>query len=210
MTIPIREMESKAQLESIIEKQKKRYKLLLRIYELTNGDETEILMLEASEESDSKEIQSAVDYLAGEGLVKSLADEAPLVSITHRGVVEVEESLLNPKQPTEHFLPQVIQHFHAAVGAVQTGNQNVANVAQNLSDDREVLALLEELRLHIVDEPSEKRHQGMELLEGLANEVNAERQSKPRIRLFLEGLGIFVKETGQKVLVELASRLISG
>jgi hypothetical protein len=210
MTIPTREMESRIRLDSIIEKQKERYKLLLKIYELTNGDETEILMLEPPEESDLKEIQSIIDYLAGEGLVESLADEGALVSITHRGVVEVEESLLNPKRSTEHFLPQVIQHFHATVAAVQTGNQNVANVIQNLPNDREVLALLDELRRHIVDEPAKNRQQGIELLEGLAHEVSAEKQSKPRIKLFLEGLGTFVKDTGQKVLVEIGSRLIGG
>jgi hypothetical protein len=210
MTTAITAMKSKIQLDSIIQKQKKRYELLLRIYELTNGDETKILMLEGSEESDSDEILSIVDYLAGEELVASLADEAPLVRITHRGVVEVEESLLNPKQPTEHFLSQVIQHFHGTVGAVQTGNQNVANVSQNISNEGEVAALLEELRRHIVDEPTEKQQQGMELLEGLEHEVNADNQSKPRIKLFLEGLGTFVKDTGQKVLVEIGSKLIGG
>lgn len=204
-------MESR--LESIVQKQKVRYGLLLRIYELTDGDETQILNLEIPEGLeglDSREALSALDYLAGEGLLKSLANEAPLVSITHLGVVEVEKSLLSPKQPTEHFSPQVIQqHFHGAVGAVQTGNQNVANISQNISD-QDVIGLLEELKLHMVDEPPERQRQGIELLEGLEHEIRAPEQSKPRIRLFLEGLGSFVKDTGQKLLVEIGSRLIIG
>lgn len=169
-----------------------------------------MVLLEAIDGADSSEVQSIVDYLAGEGLVESLADEAPLVRITHRGVVEVEQSLMDPKQPTEHFALQVIQNFHSVVGSVQTGNQNVANVVQNFPYESEVLALLEELRRHIVDEPAENQQQGIELLEGLEREVKAENQSKPRIKLFLQGLGTFVKETGQKVLVEIGSRLISG
>jgi hypothetical protein len=200
-------MVNRIRLDSILEKQKKRYGLLLRVYELTGGDEAKILMLEAPE-LDSNEVQSIVLYLAGEGLVQSLADEAPLLRITHRGVVEVEESLLNPKQSTEHFLPQVIQHFHGDVGSVQTGNQNVANVVQNLASDADMLALLRELRRHIVDEPAEKQQQGLELLEGLEIEVKAETQSKPRMKVFLEALGTFVKDTGQKLLVEIGSRLV--
>lgn len=203
-------MDNNLTLASIIEKQKKRYALLLKVYELTDGDETKMVLLEATDGVDSSEVQSIVDYLAGEELVESLADEAPLVRITHRGVVEVEQSLMDPKQATEHFVPQVIQHFHSFVGSVQTGNQNVANVVQNLPYEGEVLALLEELRRHIVDEPAENQQQGIELLEGLEREVSAENQSKPRIKLFLAGLGTFVKDTGQKVLVEIGSRLIGG
>ena len=73
-----------------------------------------------------------------------------------------------------------------------------------------MLALLEELRRHIVDESDENQQQGIELLEGLEREVKAENQSKPRIKLFLEGLGTFVKDTGQKVLVEIGSKLMGG
>ena len=72
-------MENNPTLASIIEKQKKRYALLLRIYELTDGDETKMVLLEAPDGVNSSEVQSIVDYLAGEGLVESLADEAPLV-----------------------------------------------------------------------------------------------------------------------------------
>src|SRR5947207_4816613 len=129
-------MQAKTRLDSLLEKQRKRYLVLDKIYELTDGDESKILMLEPPEEIDSNEVLSIVRYLAGEGLVESLADEAPLLRISHQGVVEVEDSRLNPQEQTEHFSAQVIQHFHGTVGSVQTGNQKVANVAQEMGDSR--------------------------------------------------------------------------
>jgi hypothetical protein len=201
-------MEANLRLDSILEKQKKRYLLLHRIYELTDGDESKILELESPEGLRPEEIQSIVDYLAGEGLVESLANEAPLLSITHRGVVEVEKSLLKPQEPTEHFPPQVFQLFQGPVGSVQTGNHNVANIAQNISEDSHIGELVEQLRHHIVDDTPEKQREGNELLEGLQSEVSLPSPSKSRIRLYLNGLGSFVKDTGKDLLVQIGSRVI--
>jgi len=202
-------MGTSIRLDSILEKQKKRYSLLHKIYELTDGDESKIIQVEVPKEMEPEELQSAIDYLAGEGLVDSFADQALLLQITHRGVVELEKSFLNPKEPTEHFSPKVIQHFHAPVGSVQTGNQNIANVVQNIGVDADVLELLGHLRQHIISESIEKHQEGIELLDGLESEIKIPNQSKSRIKLYLEGLGSFVKDTGKDLLVEISSRLIS-
>ena len=70
------------------------------------------------------------------------------VSLSHRAIVEIENSVKNPQQSTEHFSSTVIQNFNAPVGAVQTGNNNIANVNQNIgqnfSEILEQLALLKE------------------------------------------------------------------
>jgi hypothetical protein len=150
-----------------------------------------------------------VDYLAGEGLVESLADEAPLVKISHRGVVEVEQSLTDPKEPTEHFVQQVIQHFHGSVGSVQTGNQNVAQVTQTAGLDSQVSELLQTLRRQIVEEFAEHRVEGIELLDGLEAEVNSETRSESRIKLYLKGLGSFAKGASKDVIVKIGTKLIS-
>jgi predicted transcriptional regulator len=202
-------METNIRLSSVLEKQKKRYELLHKIYELTDGDESKMIQLEIPENLDRNEVQSIIDYLSGEGLVESLADEGLLLSITHRGVVELEKSLVNPKESTEHFPTQVIQHFHGLVGSVQTGNQNVANVTQSISVGADVSELLRQLRQHITDETPEKQQDGIELLEGLESEIKTPNQSKSRIKLYLKGLGSFVKDTGKDLLVEISSKLIS-
>jgi hypothetical protein len=199
-------MTAGVKLDSIVEKQKKRYSLLLKVYELTDGDETKPIMLEGPLAAD--ELLSAIDYLSGEGLVESLADGVPFVKISHRGVVEVEKSITNPREPTEHFLPQVIQYFYGNVGSVQAGNQNIANVSQTIGDPK-ILELVEELRRHLDNKASEFEREGNELLDGLKTEVEASTPNQSRIKLYLKGLGTFVKESGQNLLVEIASRAIS-
>ncbi len=203
-------MDTDRRFTLILEKQKKRYSLLLKIYELTEGDENKIIQLDVPEELSTDEVQSAVDYLEGEGLVRSLADEGLLLEITHRGVVELEQSLLNPKESTEHFPQQVIQHFHGVIGSVQTSNQNIAHVTQSFDAKPDVIELLRQLRQHIVNETPEKQQEGIELLEGLESEIKSPNQSKSRIRLYLEGLGSFMKDTGKDLLVEISSKVISG
>src|SRR5712692_6647829 len=61
--------------------------------------------------------------------------------------------------------PQVIQHFHGAVGSVQTGSQNLATVVQNISGNTEVLELLNQLRQHLANETPEKERESIELWE---------------------------------------------
>jgi hypothetical protein len=201
-------MEANIWSDSLLEKQRRRYLLLEKIYELTDGDESKIIMLEPTEELSPKEVLSIVRYLTGEGLVESLADEAPLLRISHRGVVEVEYSHMNPREPTEHFPAQVIQHFHGTVGSVQTGNQSIAHVTQEIVNSQ-ILDLLGELRRHLVDEPSNVRLEGSELLEGLEAEVKGSSPSESRIKLYLKGLGVFVKDTGKDLLVEIGSKLVT-
>ncbi|MCG3142526.1 MAG: hypothetical protein HDKAJFGB_03995 [Anaerolineae bacterium] len=47
---------------------------------------------------------STLQYLEGEGLIE-FSVGVDSFTITHLGVLEVEEALTNPQQPTEHFLP---------------------------------------------------------------------------------------------------------
>jgi hypothetical protein len=62
---------------------------------------------------DFREYRNVVDYLEGEALIRLLAPKdfpkdlrhLSEVYITHKGIVEVEEALSNPDQPTDHFAP---------------------------------------------------------------------------------------------------------
>jgi hypothetical protein len=202
----VHEMTTGVALDSIVEKQKKRYSLLLKIYELTDGDEAKPIMLETP--GPEAELLSAIDYLSGEGLVESLADGVPFVRISHQGVVEVEKSITNPREPTEHFLPQVIQYFYATVGSVQTGEQSVAYVSQNIGNP-EVLQLVEMLRSHLDNGSLESEREGNELVDGLQGEVKAVSPNQSRVKLYLKGLETFMKDSGKELLVEIASKVIS-
>jgi len=129
----------------ILEKDKKRYEILRWIFDEADGDESSFVDLrklidEKTDYSEAnrleREFETISDYLAGENLIKQIAENGLFVQLTHQGVIEVEESIRNPEKPTEHFSVPVIQNFqytfNAPVGSVQQGNQNVANVQKIL------------------------------------------------------------------------------
>ncbi len=119
--------------QRVLERQEKRYRLLRHLYDATDGGlHASISLADLAAEaglSDS-EGDAALDYLAEEGLVEYEAF-GPMISITHRGVIEVEQSINQPEQSTEHFPTHITQHFHASVGAVQNASQSTAHVSQN-------------------------------------------------------------------------------
>ncbi len=67
------------------------------------------LGLDLDKEEDFNEFQSIARYLKGEGLIETIAVESGTiaigVSLTHKGVHEVEEARSRPDKPTEHFPP---------------------------------------------------------------------------------------------------------
>ena len=114
-----------ASLESIVEKQKKRYGVLRKLYEIAGDDPTLTVfdsVLVREEKLTFEELHRIQFYLFGEGLINRGSGGATL---THDGIKEVEDSIQNPKQSTEHFMSVVIQHFYGNVeGGVQTGGVN--------------------------------------------------------------------------------------
>jgi len=81
---------------------------------------------------DRKDFYHVLQYLTDEGLASK---SNLVVSLTHEGIVEFEDSLRNPTESTTHFPAPVIQYFYGPVGAVQTGAQSIANVTQEVLAD---------------------------------------------------------------------------
>lgn len=201
----------------LIEKDRKRYEVLRWIYNEFSRTSNYFVNLAGlvdntfdwqQKRQKENELSEVSDYLANEGLITQQSDDGLLVRLEHRRIVEVENSITNPQSPTEHFSVQVI-NFNAPVGSVQTGNQSVANVTQNLGAEiSDITTLLKELRQHIVDDTPEKQKEGLELLEGLETEVQSPNQSESRIKLYLKELGSFVKDAGRDLIVSLSKELI--
>jgi hypothetical protein len=109
------------------------------LYEATGGDEH--AFPSAYELADSvgiprADLSALVNYLAGENLLEGHWDfDGPSsVQIRHRGVVEVEEGLARPDQPTEHFAAISSIHFHGNVTNSQAALAG-RDVAQTASYD---------------------------------------------------------------------------
>jgi hypothetical protein len=126
-----------ASLESIVEKQKKRYQVLLKIYEMAGDDpqhgirpqffyETGLLL--------QKEVFVILAYLDNEGLIK----RGETLYLTHKGIKEVEDSIQHPNRPTEHFSTVVIQHFYGDVkGGVQVNGEGNSQTVSIISGEND-------------------------------------------------------------------------
>lgn len=151
--------------------------------------------------------EDALDYFLGEGLLVSVSDEGA-VHLSHRGIVEIEQSITRPDSSTEHFPVQVIQqHFHGAVGSVQNAPHSTANVTQNVGPNvGEIISLLQELRLKLQGLPPERKEEALQLVDGLEVEAKTEGRSIARLKALYAALMPFVTDVGAQVLATLIAK----
>ncbi len=211
LNLKMREMNMNKMME---QNKNKQYEVLRWIFDKAEGSQNDLVdLLELTKENSTYEIndlEKITDYLEGENLIKRPIDEGIFVQLTHKGIVEIQSSINNPQKPTKYFPATVIQNFtfNSAVGSFQTGSQSIANVQQNFgSKTEDVINLLKELREHVSDD---NKQEGLALIESLEKEVKLEKRSEPTIKLFLKGIGNFVKDTGKDILVEIGKKLIVG
>ncbi|WP_155396223.1 hypothetical protein [Vibrio alginolyticus] len=105
-------------MNTIEKKKNERFKVMEKIYSITDGVEREQLQIlnlaEALGLSDSDEslnsLVNILNYLANESLIKVHRIHGGLpaaMQITHKGVLEVEQALFNPQKETEHFVQNI-------------------------------------------------------------------------------------------------------
>jgi DNA-binding PadR family transcriptional regulator len=180
--------------ERVISEDKIRYTVLRKFYEKAGPSEHRSIpyrSLVAEEELNENKVLSVIRYLENEGLVKVNwnGGDAPILNITYKGIKEVEQSIKQPDKPTEHFQPGVIQNFYGFVGAVQTGNNNTANVTQNNSlDISEALKLIQEMRQHAISLPQEIKEEAIEQLEDIEAEIQLPNPKPSRIKATMQAL----------------------
>ncbi|OFX88222.1 MAG: hypothetical protein A2W99_10200 [Bacteroidetes bacterium GWF2_33_16] len=120
----------------INENRKLRFKYLKRVFELANDDKSILVNIKDVGQElglNNQEIDKIVEYLYSEGLVKR--NGGGQVMITHSGIKEVEEALLNPDKPTEHFLPiNYTVNVENMTGIIQQGS-NESPINYSISKD---------------------------------------------------------------------------
>ncbi len=112
--------------DKLTEIKRKRFLYLEQVYEQTGGNKNTVVDLWHPGTTlgfSREETESIYDYLEGEGLVKAQA-LGGAIGITHAGIVEVEEALSEPQQPTQHFPANVISIGTMIGGAIQKDVQN--------------------------------------------------------------------------------------
>lgn len=127
---------------SIEQKKVRRLQLMRVLYEATDGNRLISLPFDAliiGLPWSREEAEATADYLSGEGLLEwGMGNQ---VSITHRGVVEVEEALSHPSRPTEHFAPLNIVFVGGSVvgSQVQTGTSGSSQTQDFAISQREAI-----------------------------------------------------------------------
>lgn len=196
-------------------KMNKRTELFRWIFEESQGRQHNLIdlrnFLSSHQEWTESEVEAGSDYLEGENFIEQKDDSGLLVVLTHDGVKAGSSSdeidALRPSQPVIQHT-QNINTFNAPVGAVQQGNQNVANVAQRFGENMtEVVDLIAQLRQQIAPDHQES---GIEFIDALEDELQKDAPKESRVRLFLKSAGELATEAGKVVVGELAKRLLSG
>lgn len=112
-------------MDALTEKRANRFRFLNALYDKTNGSTHGIIsMWEVGEglDLDHDSTSGVVDYLNGENLLEHRTLGGG-ISITHYGVVEVENALSEPDKATQYFPPVVnIMHIQSMVNSqIQQG-----------------------------------------------------------------------------------------
>lgn len=114
---------------NISERDRTRFQFLKVLYEVVNGNQNALVdMWDIAQRIgiDREEAINVYGYLKSEGLLGPGALGGD-TSISHKGILEIEQAERAPQQSTEHFTPQIINnlHVHGDVynSPIQQGNQ---------------------------------------------------------------------------------------
>jgi hypothetical protein len=190
-------------LTTIQEKQRRRYQMLHKLWEAVGGKEyaeADFFGIARAMGLNEDEANEIYGYFTSEGLFGNRGVDGG-VSLSHKAIVEIEQSITQPNSGTEHFPSTVIQNFNAPVGSVQTGSHSVAHVTQNFgSSASEVINLIRELRQNLQTLPPDQRQEAIEVVDALEEEVQSSTPRKGRIKAFLGQLGEFTANTASSVI----------
>lgn len=101
-----------------------------------------------------------------------------------------------------------IQNY-GQIGAVQTGNQGVANVNQNIGQNfSEILEQLAILKNQFQLLPSDEREEAIEVIDAIVVEVRSEKPSKGKIKSFLLTTKDFAVKTGTELAASTLAKLL--
>lgn len=207
-------------MKSVEEKETDRFSFLRKMYEKKTRSGIQVLnTYEIATEVgfNRNEAELIVDYLEGEGLLTTHNDGWEMISITHFGILEVEQALSSPNEPTAHFPPvvnfiQVEQMHNSQIMQSSTGNlQTLLSSGHDLAKLGKFVEIIEsrfsELDFQSIDEQNEALAEIQTIKTQISSPKPKEiviRESGKTLRNILEGM------TGSLLASELLKLLIGG
>lgn len=177
--------------DEIVERKRRRFRFLQALYEKTKDNRFELADIETLGKQlgfEKDEVYTIIDYLSAEQLVK--ASGGGVVRIQHLGIVEVEEALTKPDEPTQHFPAFNIMYVEQMINSqVQQGtSQSSQSAVINHSSVESISKFIQRLKGHISDlnlNPEDKREVEAEIAT-----INTQlSSSRPKAGIIKECLG---------------------
>lgn len=132
-------------MNKVNENKIKRFKFLKLLYEKTNGSESYFInMWDIGKELgfNQSDVSLICEYLEGENLIQFVALGGG-ISITHWGIIQVEQAISEPENPTTYFPPviNIINVQSMNNSQIQQGNQNSTQTLNNNYNSNELASL---------------------------------------------------------------------
>jgi hypothetical protein len=207
-------------MTTVAERQKQRFQFLNRIFEETGGNEHAIVnMWDIGNELgwDRESTQLAVQYLVGEGLIKTWALGGG-IGITHSGVTEIERAVASPDEPTTYF-PALINMTGDFRGAIFNIGSTLTDVSQTIGalsnvDDAvqvELQQLIEQLKEALQETPSEESEAVAWAAEALVDAAAEGKPNRFKVEISKDGLIKAAKNIAATMpaVLEIARQVVS-
>lgn len=180
---------------------KQRFQFIHQLWQITGGDQSKrVLVRQVSEPLclNDDEARVIIQYLNGEGLLEITTHGFNVPSyldaslyIKHKGVAEVEQALLKPESPTDHFPARVVNYIN--IGTMTNSNiaqaSSHASQAITISPDtkQEILEAINMIK-KFLDEQKLQQGQRDELRSDISTIESQINSPKPKIGILSESL----------------------
>jgi len=188
-------------LSQIDKVRKQRFQFIHQLWQIAGGDQSKrVLVRQVSEPLclNEDEARVIIQYLNGEELLEITTHGFNVPSyldaslyIKHKGVMEVEQALLKPESPTDHFPASVVNYIN--IGTMT--NSNIAQASSHASQTITISpdtkqGILEAVNMikEFLDEQKLQQDQRNELRSDVSTIESQLNSPKPKIGILSESL----------------------
>jgi hypothetical protein len=198
----------------IDEIKQKRFQYLYELYEITNADSLiGVNFMEVGNKlgfstEDSNRIS---DYLENEGLLKFYGSQA---SITHMGIVHVENALAAPEKETQYFPPVNFIHIESMSNSqIQQGTEHSTQVFNYSSEEQNaIVELIQSIKQQLdkLELPQEKKDEADADIETIEAQINSPKPKPNIIKESLTSLKTILEGVAGNVIADILLKKMTG